>query len=32
MIGWLPKTAYVGDVTGTFVNRNSFATYANLGL
>jgi O-antigen ligase len=32
MIGWVPKTAYVGDVTGTFVNRNSFATYANLGL
>jgi len=31
-IGWLPKTAYVGDVTGTFVNRNSFATYANLGV
>ncbi|MEK0083067.1 O-antigen ligase family protein [Benzoatithermus flavus] len=27
-----PKTAYVGDVTGTFVNRNSFATYANLGI
>jgi O-antigen ligase len=32
MIGWVPKTAYIGDVTGTFVNRNSFATYANLGL
>jgi len=31
-IFWLPKTAYVGDVTGTFVNRNSFATYANLGV
>jgi O-antigen ligase len=31
-IGWLAKTAYVGDVTGTFVNRNSFATYANLGI
>lgn len=31
-IGWLPKTAYVGDLTGTFVNRNSFATYANLGI
>ena len=24
--------AYVGDVTSTFVNRNSWATYANLGL
>lgn len=31
-IGWLAKTAYVGDVTGTFVNRNSFATFANLGI
>lgn len=31
-IGWLAKTAYVGDVTGTFVNRNNFATYANLGV
>ncbi len=31
-IGWLPKTAYIGDVTGTFVNRNNFATYANLGV
>lgn len=27
-----PKTAYLGDVTGTFVNRNNFATFANLGL
>ncbi len=32
LIGWVPKTAYLGDVTGTFVNRNSFATYVNLGL
>ena len=31
-IFWIPKTAYLGDVTGTFVNRNSFATYANLGV
>ncbi len=31
-IGWIPKTAYIGDVTGTFVNRNNFATYANLGV
>lgn len=27
-----PKAHYLGDVTGTFVNRNSFATYANLGV
>ena len=26
------KTAYRGVVTGTFVNRNNFATYANLGI
>lgn len=26
------KTGYRNDVTGTFVNRNNFATYANLGL
>lgn len=26
------KTGYRGDVTGTFVNRNNFATFANLGL
>lgn len=31
-IFWLPKTIYVGDVTGTFINRNNFATYANLGI
>jgi O-antigen ligase len=32
---WLPgeaKTWYVGDVTATFVNRNHFATFANLAL
>jgi O-antigen ligase len=29
---WGPKTAYLDAVTSTFVNRNSFATYANLGL
>jgi O-antigen ligase len=28
---WIPKTAYQGFVTGTFVNRNSYATYAALG-
>ena len=31
-IGWIPKTVYIGDATGTFVNRNSFATYTNLGV
>lgn len=31
-IGWIPKMAYLGDATGTFVNRNSFATYVNLGV
>lgn len=30
---WEPgPKAYAGSVTGTFVNRNSFATYANLGI
>ena len=29
---WFEKTAYHGVVTGTFVNRNSFATFAGLGL
>lgn len=28
---FLPKEAYVGDATGTFVNRNSFATFAAFG-
>lgn len=28
---FLPKDAYVGDATGTFVNRNSFATFAAFG-
>lgn len=27
-----PKTAYIGDLTGTFVNRNAFAAYCGLGL
>ncbi|MGE5538423.1 MAG: O-antigen ligase family protein [Gemmatimonas sp.] len=27
---WLPKWAYPQDLTGTFVNRNSFATYLGL--
>ena len=29
---WLAKTSYLGDLTGTFVNRNSYATFAGLGL
>lgn len=29
---WGRKTVYLDAVTATFVNRNSFATYANLGL
>ncbi|WGD31624.1 O-antigen ligase family protein [Ancylobacter sp. WKF20] len=29
---WGPKFAYPGAVTSTFINRNSFATYANVGL
>ncbi|MFD2264720.1 O-antigen ligase family protein [Lacibacterium aquatile] len=29
---WFQKWAYIGDVTGTFVNRNAFGAYAGLGL
>ncbi len=29
---WLEKEAYLDSVTSTFVNRNSYATYAGLGL
>lgn len=29
---WVPKWAYQGFLTSTFVNRNSYATYAALGL
>lgn len=29
---WLEKWAYLGSVTSTFVNRNSYATYAALSL
>ena len=29
---WLPKWAYRDDLTGTFVNRNSFATFLGLAL
>jgi O-antigen ligase len=28
---WGPKTAYLGFATGTFVNRNSFATFLGMG-
>lgn len=28
---WYPKEAYRDDVTSTFINRNSFATYMGLG-
>lgn len=29
---WYAKWAYVGDLTSTFVNRNSYGAYAGLGL
>jgi O-antigen ligase len=29
---WLPKMAYEGSLTSTFVNRNSYATFAGFGL
>jgi len=29
---WFSKTSYFDNVTSTFVNRNSYATYAGLGL
>lgn len=29
---WLPKAAYMHDLTATFINRNSFATFCGLGL
>lgn len=32
MIWNLPKQAYLGAVTGTFINRNSFAAYMALGI
>lgn len=32
LILFFPKTAYLDDLTSTFVNRNSFATYAGIGL
>src|SRR5260370_12024476 len=32
MVLWVKKAAYIGDLTSTFYNRNSYATYAGLGL
>lgn len=32
LLPFAANTAYRGVVTGTFVNRNNFATYANLGI
>ncbi|MFN4281751.1 MAG: O-antigen ligase family protein [Alphaproteobacteria bacterium] len=32
MILWMPKWAYQGSLTSTFVNRNHFAAYAGAGL
>jgi O-antigen ligase len=29
---WLPKIYYLDSVTSTFINRNSYATYAGIGL
>jgi len=29
---WFDKTAYADSVTSTFINRNSYATYAGLGM
>lgn len=32
MILWMPKWAYLGDLTATFVNRNAYGAYAAIGL
>jgi O-antigen ligase len=29
---WFPKYAYLDSITSTFINRNSYATYAGIGL
>lgn len=29
---WYPKWAYLGDLTGSFVNRNAFGAFAGVGL
>lgn len=31
LVLWYPKEAYRGDLTSTFINRNSFATYVGCG-
>jgi len=31
MILWMPKYAYFGDLTATFINRNNYATFAGIG-
>lgn len=32
LILWVPKWAYIGDLTATFVNRNAYGAYAGIGL
>ena len=32
MVLWMEKFAYLDSVTSTFINRNSYATYAGIGL
>lgn len=32
LILWYRKWAYIGDLTGTFVNRNAYAAYAGIGV
>jgi O-antigen ligase len=32
MVLWFPKTEYPESLTSTFINRNSYATYAGLGI
>lgn len=32
MVLWVDKTAYLGSLTSTFINRNAYAAYAGIGL
>ena len=32
MVLWFPKTEYPNSLTSTFINRNSFATFAGIGI
>ncbi len=32
MVLWFPKEAYLSDLTATFINRNSYATFAGCGI